>query len=332
MNRSFLKILPLVVALTACGDGDPPAVDGGPPAEDAGGRADSGPRPDAGPGDAGGEDAGAPDAGAPDAGPLVEQTRVTALLSPSIITLHVIDDLGAPLVLEAAHAFDHDTVPGEQFFASTGSDRVQLGPIAAPDVTFTGAVSWADTAGAALSPDLIFAGAIGANPEVLIGTFGSQARLYDFATGRFGDAVPLTESPGGAPFVPISATTVDLGTGAQIVALKAGSDNLYLFDGSAFVAFPVAPTRCSNGTAIHPTIVVGAEIAGQTPPGGADSVILIEGSDAYVLESVSPTVCFGNPYPLVDADGAPVTPELAFGIDYDGNGTDDLILLDRVTL
>lgn len=325
--RTFASIALALFALAGCDD-DPttdagPGDDGG-PALDSGPRADSGPRPDAGPSD----DAGPGDDAGTDAGPGIEQSRLTAVL-PTPLTFDAVDDMGNPLVIDAAHAFDHDTMPGETIFVAAGDTRLQLGVPAGTTVPFVNPVTWVDGASGALMPDLLFAGAIGANPELLIGVFGSDFRVYAFATDSFGDAAMFNEM-GAGPFTPISATTVDLGTGASIIALKSGSPNLYVFDGSQFAPFPVAPVRCSDGGAINPTIVVGAEIAGATPPGGADSVLLIEGSSAYALEAVSPAVCFSDALALTDAAGAAVTPEIAFGADFDGNGTDDLILVDRV--
>lgn len=330
ITRSLLLALACALAFAGC-DGEMLPDDAG-PEDDAGPRQDAGPRDDAGPFDGGeGRDAGpAGDAGPGDAGSGLRQSRVTAWLGSGFLTLDAVDESFAPLVIDAAHGFDHDRTPGETMFVSDGADRLELVDAMGTDIVFGNRTAWVDDIANPISPDLVFAGAVGRSPEMMLGLFGSDTRLYDFAIDRFSAAIPLTES-GGRAFTPISATAADLGTGANIIALRAGSPLLHILNGTVFQPFNTAPVTCNGRNAIDADLVVGAEIPGASPPGGADSIILIEGSDAYALDSLDP-VCFSDPYELQDQSGAPLRPELAFGIDYDGNGTDDLILIDTVDL
>ncbi|MGE0788983.1 MAG: hypothetical protein AB7S26_25145 [Sandaracinaceae bacterium] len=328
--------LPFALSLSlvaGCDDGAP-LTDAGPrPRDDAGpDRRDSGPRPDAGGFDGGMDDGGGANDAGVDGGVEIRQSRMTVVLAPGPLTLPTVDETGAPIVVEAAHAFDHDTTPGETIFVSVAGQRRMAGGLIGPAISFVAAVDWQDVTPSHVEPDVLFAGAVGTSPEYLLGTFGSDLRLYDFATNRFSAPLAMTEMPGGAPFTPISATNVDLGGGALVVALEAGSPNLWVnTGGTAFAAYAEVPVRCSTGAAIQPDLILGAVIPGLSPP-GADSVILIQGNEAYVLQNSSSGACWSDPYDLMDQDGAPLTPEIAFGVDYDGNGSDDLVLFDTIVL
>lgn len=287
--------------------------------------------PDAG--DAG--DAGGPvDSGVGvDASGPTFASRVTGIIEGTSITLPIVDGSGAPLLLTTSAAFDHDSAAGESLIASDGPGRRVSASFTTTEATFGTATAWVDGSGATITPDLLFAGALGTGPEVLIGIFGTNARAYDFTANEFGAVVPLVQT-GGTPFTPISATTVNvIGTGASIVALTAASPNIFVFNvGTAlFEPVPTAPVICGGGAAIVAEHILGALIPGLMPPGGADSVILIDGSNAHVLQTLDP-FCFSDAFPLVDEDGAPVIPEQAYGWDYDGDSDDDVILIDTVVV
>lgn len=283
------------------------------------GPSDTGPR-DTGPGD--------PDTSVPGTA-----SRLTVLFLPGpTLGLSVTSEAGAPLLLTTSAAFDHDGTPAESVIASDGPGRRISGGVTETSVAFSESLPWVDQSGTTVTPDLLFAGALGAGPQLLIGTFGSDARVYDFATDTFGPVVAL-EQTDGTPFTPTSASTLNLASGTTIVALSAGSPNVFAFDSGTgrFNALTPPPETCSAGTAINADHVLGAVISGRTPPAGADSVVLIEGSNAFLLESVSP-LCFSDALPLVDADGASLVPEHAYGFDYDGDGNDDVVMIDTVAV
>lgn len=322
--------LAAVVLLASCGDETDP-VDAGRDAGsvDAGSRGDTGPMNDAGPRDDADTDAGT-DAGA-DAGMPVTQSRVTVYILPGmVVTFDAVDDTGAPLVITAAGAFDHDGMGGESGFVSSGATRHRANGVTGTDLSFVNPVAWVDGSGAALDPDLILSGTLGVGAPGFVGIFGSDARIYDFGTGVYGAAIPITKTDG-SPFTPISATTVDLGTGTAIVALEAATSSLWSFDGTAFANVLPVPATCMTGTTIDANLVVGATLAGFPTPLAVDSVILVEGSDAFVLQQITPAVCFSEAVPIVDEAGASLTPEIAYGIDFDDDMDDDLVIIDTVT-
>ena len=273
------------------------------------------------------------DAGPPDAGPGTSQSRVTFYVLPdSVTTFFAVDDTGAPLLIEAAGAFDHDAAGGESVFVSSGPTRLTAGVPMGADLPFVNPTPWLDPAGGALDPDFLFGGALGVFPESFVGTFGSEARTYGFVSGRFGDVSPMLDEDG-SPFVLASGATVDLGLGSTLIALEVGSPTLYSFDSllGRFGAIPGPLVTCAASTIIEPSLVVGATLDGFTPPGGAESMILVEGSDAFVLLQITPSVCFSDAVPLVDEAGVSLAPEIAYGIDFDEDGDDDLVLIDTVT-
>ena len=300
------------------------------PVTDTGPTSDSGPAMDSG-ADGGPGDSGPGDAG--DGGGTVMQSRATIVLA-SPVTLPIVDEAGAPMVLTASAAYDHDTTPGESIFGSDGPNRREMTSVTPPTVTFGAATPWEDGAAAPLDPDFLFAGAIVGSGQALIGVFGTDARIYDFASDAFSMPVALVTT-GGTAFSPISATTVNVAPGAPVVAaIHASSPDVWVFNtGSGeFDSIIASPVTCSDGTAIMADHIVAARFAAITPPIGEDSLILISGSDAYLLTTISPGYCFSDAFALVDADGAALTPDAAFGWDFNGDGNDDLILVDTVTL
>ncbi|RLB57162.1 MAG: hypothetical protein DRJ42_01195 [Deltaproteobacteria bacterium] len=329
MHSSALVPLALSVSLVFAGCGDDGTVADASTDSSTDSSSGDSARPD-GATDSG-EDSASPDAGDTGTPALTPASRVTALVAGTVITFPVVDEAGAPLLLGASASFDHDATAGQSVIASDGTSQRVSTSFVGPAVTFGPATPWVDEGGAALAPDVLFAGALGTGAPVLMGTFGTDARGYDFVAQEFGAVFPLVQM-GGAPFTPISATTVNVtGTGAAIVALSAASPEIFVFNTTTaqFDPIPTAPVTCSAGTAIYADHVLGALLVGFTPPGGVDSVILIDGSDAFLLEDLDP-FCFTDAYPLVDASGVSLTPEEAFGWDYDGDGDDDIIMVDTV--
>ena len=257
------------------------------------------------------------------------QSRMTVVLPGGTVQLLANDVPGNPLLFQAGAPFDHDGLPGQDIFVAEGSTRWRF------DVTlqkFVEPSTLDDALGAPLAPDLLLSGDLQGSPEQMIGMFGSDARLYNFPAQQFGDAIALLEAlpdAGTTPFTPRSAATVDLtGTGSGVTAVRSGSDALYIFDVNTglFVSVVASPTSCSApGPAIRADVIFSAALGVAT-----ETVILIEGSDAWLLDLSGAFPCFNGPIPLVDSSNDPITPDFAFGWDFDGNGTDDVVLFDRV--
>ena len=275
--------------------------------------------------------------GGTDAG-TVTFSRITAYIPPNIVTFDAETAGGTKLHFDAGAAFDHDGTPGETVFGISADQRWELN---VNNLRFENQTALVDPLSNPLSPDLVVAGAIGPGNDAFIGIFGDEARIFDFTTGAFGAAAQLDECLGDGgvtPFFASSATMVDLtGSGSPILsATTAGSAALYGFF-TAGLCFGIGigqPVTCSSSANINADIIVGAAIPGVSPidAGAGDALVLIEGTGVHFLQAVSPGVCFSDALPLVDQGGSPLNPDFAFGWDFDGNGSDDLILVDTVTM
>lgn len=333
--NSTLGLAFVLCAALACGDDDDGGTDSG--MEDAG--------PDTSIGDGGtdtGDDDGGTDAGedagedaavdAPvDSGPRPRQTRFTAVLATGALSVLAEFDDGSPALLTTAVAHDHMAPPGEDIFASRGSELFRATGLDETTITFGEELPLVDSTGASAEPSIFFDGELTVGTSTLAGVFGANARVYDFSMMEFGGAVPLREA-GDVEFRPTSATFVNPGTGVLVLFLKDGDNQIWFLNtATGTIDALLTPIQCSDDSTIAPDLILGARIPGIGPPELAEELIVISGSNAHVLESISP-LCFSDAFPLVDSDGAAVTPDAAFGWDFDDNGTDDIVIVDTVEI
>ena len=252
---------------------------------------------------------------------------MTILLSTPIEILAE-DASGAPLHFQAGAAHDHDGNTVEDIWVSANGTRYTFNR---NTLKFTDPTPFVDQSATPITPDLLVAGDVQGSTERLIGMFGSDARLYNFASSAFTAAVPLVENPGSTPFTPIAADTVDVtGTGSVLTAVKAGSPDLYVYNLTQFAFLnALTPTICGTATVINTDVILSALLPGG---GGVETVALLDGSNAHRFNDTGPSLCFDPAIPLTDSGGQPLVADFAFGWDWDGNGTDDVVLFDTVTV
>ncbi len=242
------------------------------------------------------------------------------VILPTVVTIDAVDQSDAPLHFQAGAAYDHDSTVGETLFAASGSDRYRL----ALNAKFTAEGKWTDEASAPVAPDILFSGT--SSLDAFVGVFGSDARQYNFTTNQFGAAtLGLKVNTSGNPALnPVSMTTADVGSGPIVAALRASEAPIYAMNASQTFDAALTPVTCAPSSApITPNLVLAAALPGMST---TEDVIVVSGSDAFLLDLANG--CFKGPFALKDADGAPLTPDFAFGLDYDGNGKDDIVIFD----
>lgn len=333
MGRAALGLACVLSCALACGDDDGGTDAGGDTGVDApmgDGGTDAG--EDAGE-DAGDDAATDAEVDAPiDSGPRPRQTRFTAILptGDSLSLLAAYDD-GEPALLTTAAAHDHEAPAGEDIFASRGSELFRATAFSETTITFGEELPLVDSTGASAEPSIFFSGELSAGTPTLAGVFGSDARVYDFTEMEFGDPAGLRED-GDVEFFPTSATFVNPGGGTIILFLKEDDPQIWFLDLSDFtIDALVQPIQCSDDSSITPDLILGAQLPGLGDPLLAEQLVVISGSNAHIIETVAP-LCFSDGYPLVDGDGAALTPDLAFGWDFNDDGNDNLILVDTVEI
>ena len=334
MGRAALGLACVLACAQACGDDDggmDAGTDAGTDAPMNDGGVDAG--DDAG--DDGGTDAAtdAPIDAPTDGGPRPRQTRFTAILpTGESLSLPAQLDDGSPVLLTTSVAHDHAAPPGEDIFASRGSELFRATGFSETTITFGDELPLVDSTGASAEPSIFFSGELSAGTPTLVGVFGSNLRVYDFDAMEFGDPAALREDDG-TEFTPTSATFVNPGGGTIVLFLKEGDTQLWFLDLSDFTVDPLLqPIQCSDSSSIAPDLILGAQLPGAGDPGLAEQLVVIAGSNAHIVESIAPTICFSDGFALVDGDGASLTPDQAFGWDFNDDGNDNLILVDTVEI
>lgn len=264
--------------------------------------------------------------------PAPRQTRITAILPTGAISLLAQFEDGMPALMQTGVAHDHEAPPGEDIFASRGSELYRATMFTATNIIFGDERPLVDGGGASAEPSIFFSGELAAGVPTMAGVFGSTARVYDFTAMSFGDPVLLRET-GDVEFTPSSATFVNPGGGTIVLFLKEGDSQIWFLNtATGTIDALVQPIQCSDDSSINPDLILGASLPGLAPPGVADALAVVQGSDIFLLEEIAPAICFSDAIPLTDGGGASLAPDIAFGWDFNDDGTDNVILVDTVEI
>ncbi|MGF1468003.1 MAG: hypothetical protein ACFCGT_17925 [Sandaracinaceae bacterium] len=330
--------------LAACGESDPGDPDEGFQFPDLG-SADLG-GPDLGPPDEGPLDEGVPpDGSITDGGgvPAFQSDLTIFLTTSSLVrSLPAVTAEMSQLGFTAMGVYDIDaSLDGPELIGLVGADVYVQIDRSATRIVFEerGTLT---LGGEDFAPSALVAGRLDPNgfEPMLLAVQGSEAYVVD-PTDLTADG-PIDLRREGLPFLPRSLTRNRFrSTPDPLLALDEQSSTLYWFsrfDGEFRPVLapvlgepdpqPVDPRVCGEDEVITASSMFSAYIdAAAGPLFEQTNLVLISGSDAYVLEQNEVRTCFSEPLDLRNASSMPIEPAFGTGYDLDDDGLPDAIFV-----
>lgn len=252
-----------------------------------------------------------------DSDPPVEALRLTVGTPSGPFTLPLLDAMGLPVQATAAVAFDEDQDGAEELYLSNGTTRWRLDT---DTLALVDPVDWLGPDGTPYTPDLLLSGTFAAE-ALLIGVVESEARVYDVDTQRFSEPFALPyQNPKSGLFTPTTLTVLHL-VADNGSMLGIDDDGALVIDLNLLQFFEYAPMAevCSSGEPIAASLVVALNDGRPGP--FPESLIVVADETAFTGDEAR---CFDEGAPILDQDGQPVAPLFGVGVDFDGDGLDDL--------
>ena len=231
--------------------------------------------------------------------PLHQAARLTLLTDAGPLTFDLRDGTGRPIVATAAVAFDEDEDGAEELYLSAEGSRFRFDI----DTHIVGEpVPWVDGEGRPWVPDALASGMVAGLP-VLVGTRGSELRLWDVETRQFALTAPMVVLPDPeaepGPFQPRSLSLVHLSGPTLGTFLGLDPDGGMYVEGTplSFAPYLVPPETCDEGLPLVPQALVVASLEQPTGPVGETILLVADGAPHPVGSSLR---CFRDPEPVFD--------------------------------
>ena len=249
--------------------------------------------------------------------------RLTLLTEAGPLTVDLRDSTGRPIEAVAAVAWDEDGDGSEELYLSAEEARYRFDP---DTLTLTDPVPWVDDQGVPWIPDALASGGV-ANMPVLVGSRGSELRVWDSKTGTFASSAPmlLVAEPEVEPvaFFARSLSILHLTGPLQGDLLGIDPDGGVHLDTAplTFVPFLVPPALCDGG-ALSPQGVVLSYL--DEPFGRIDETMWLIADGLVHL--VSGTLdCFEDAQTVYDDRWEEVAVRFGVGVDLDGDSIDTVV-------